>query len=125
MADKCEKCYYQDGRVGSCDYFLVTGKRRGCSPKNCDKFKPKDKVGRRSSIALPCVRPETYIKRSAMRFLYDQGLHDRLIAEKIGCSKALVTQWRIKAGLPPLNRTSGRKGVEDHGEKHQQSGHKK
>ncbi len=113
MAEKCAKCYYCDSCVGSCDYILVTGKRRGCSPKNCNKFEPKSELGRRSEIALPGGRPDVKRKRVAMKALYDQGLHDRLIAEKIGCSKALVVQWRQNAGLPPVCRKRRQKGGAD------------
>lgn len=36
----CEKCTYFDRTVHCCDYYLLTGERRGCTPtnKHCDKF---------------------------------------------------------------------------------------
>ena len=37
---QCKRCDYY-GTIGGghcCDYFLITGKRRGCSPVNCERF---------------------------------------------------------------------------------------
>ena len=35
-------CYYatrlNNGNIVICDYLCKTGKRRGCDPKECDKF---------------------------------------------------------------------------------------
>ena len=38
-----KKCVYSGwiGREHICDYLGKTGKRRGCSAKECDKYKPK------------------------------------------------------------------------------------
>lgn len=42
----CSKCKYScvyNGLYFHCDYFISTGKRRGCKVNECDKFEPKKK----------------------------------------------------------------------------------
>lgn len=45
---KRKDCMYRGSSSGlhTCDYFLVTGKRRGCPAYDCDKYKP----GRRAIV---------------------------------------------------------------------------
>ncbi len=37
-----DKCFYKsgNGQNRTCDYIGITGHRRGCSPEQCDKYKP-------------------------------------------------------------------------------------
>lgn len=44
---ECERknCVYHPKMKGNtCDYYLITGKRRGCSVMECDKYKRKKKI---------------------------------------------------------------------------------
>ena len=34
--ERCKRCQYKRG--GTCDYFLITGKRRGCRPDQCTHY---------------------------------------------------------------------------------------
>lgn len=36
-------CAYHSKSVGSCDYLLIAGRRRGCSIEDCDKYRKKKK----------------------------------------------------------------------------------
>lgn len=53
----CKKCVYRlAGGYGSsntlltCDYLAITGKRRGCSPIDCEKFKAGRQIRRKINI---------------------------------------------------------------------------
>lgn len=35
---RCKTCIYRNTRGRGCDYILTEGKRRGCSPEDCDKY---------------------------------------------------------------------------------------
>ena len=46
-----KKCYYSAGSskgnpymITHCEYILIEGKRRGCNPEKCTKFKDKNSV---------------------------------------------------------------------------------
>ena len=43
---KCKTCQYRAAESSSngCDYYLITGKTRGCSVENCDKYIEGDKI---------------------------------------------------------------------------------
>ena len=101
---KCNSCYYYDRSVGSCDYYLLTGKRRDCTQEDCDKWIPRDK--RRADTATPGWSPASKEQRryNVMQKLYDQGLNDRQIADKIGCHYKTVANWRARNKLPPANK---------------------
>ena len=55
---KCDTCFYYESLksgLWGCFYILYTKQRRGCDPKNCDKWKPrskKDAVQLRLHMAL-------------------------------------------------------------------------
>ena len=55
--EKCRFCEYanrltkeNDYSVLTCDYIGITGHSRGCSPIECDKFKPRTKGRRRKRL---------------------------------------------------------------------------
>lgn len=50
IADKCRYGCQMHGDY-TCDYFLQTGHRRGCSPKQCDKFEAVDKKVRKKPFS--------------------------------------------------------------------------
>ena len=41
--EKCRHCKYRAGYqdANGCDYYLITGKLRGCSVEECDRWKEK------------------------------------------------------------------------------------
>lgn len=58
----CMECVYGCGHDGGqllvCDYFLMTGKRRGCEVGVCDKFKKGKKRREKCHIYIPPRRDE-------------------------------------------------------------------
>ena len=102
---KCKSCYFHDLTVGSCDYFLLTGVRRGCELGLCNKWTPRAK--RRAGFELP-GEGQTESRRervyTAMWALYDQDLNDSQIAELIGYSSEAVAKWRLKMKLSPVSQ---------------------
>lgn len=48
----CKSCHYGKKLMPYivCDFFLMTGKRRGCSIGVCDKYKPIDGKRKRNSF---------------------------------------------------------------------------
>ena len=46
LKGQCMKtdCAYHSKSVGSCDYLLIAGHRRGCSIEDCDKYRKKKRV---------------------------------------------------------------------------------
>ena len=44
--EKCKTCQYRGAATGmtGCDYYLITGKRRGCSVEKCDKHIKGEKI---------------------------------------------------------------------------------
>lgn len=107
---KCRKdCYYYGRNTDSCDFYLVTGVRRGCDPDDCNRYKN----GKRKAVL-----PENFVKeinkaskkkKSVSKYasMYDQmyalwleGKSDGQIASEIGCSKKTAQLWRNRNCLP-------------------------
>lgn len=99
---RCPTCYYYDRGCRTCDFMLVTGVRRGCPIDDCFRYLPREGLHHRPRFALQGSPAGTRNnpKYKAMEAFYKQGMSDRQIAEKVGCSKSLVQRWRTKAGLP-------------------------
>lgn len=51
MRDKCVYAVKFKDSEYCCDFIGVTGKRRGCDPEKCDKFKPRT-IGDRSKSKI-------------------------------------------------------------------------
>lgn len=47
-------CAYHSKSVGSCDYLLIAGHRRGCSIEDCDKYRKKKKGDLRTPAGTRC-----------------------------------------------------------------------
>ena len=52
MARKCRFCKFRAAKtdVNRCDYILITGHRRGCSVKDCDKYEKGERLPIRKEI---------------------------------------------------------------------------
>lgn len=98
---KCRKdCYYYGKSVGSCDFYLITGIRRGCSPDNCTRYL---KDTRKNTVALNLARSARTEKLEAkyqqMLTLYREGKYDKEIAAEVGFHVNTVKVWRKHNGL--------------------------
>ena len=94
-------CAYKGTNTDTCDYILVTGKRRGCpAGPLCLRYKPVTVKERK----IPQL-PSTFKKdRSglfvAFQSLYEEGYSDQEIASALGVSKEIVARWRRSERLP-------------------------
>ena len=56
---RCEECWFYTLRTESCDFFLLTGRRRGSKAEECREFKPLE-GGRRPPVkptVMPAIPP--------------------------------------------------------------------
>ena len=94
-------CAFKGTNTDTCDYILVTGKRRGCpAGPLCLRYKPVTAKERK----VPQL-PSTFKKdRSglfvAFQSLYEEGYSDQEIAAALGVSKETVGRWRRSERLP-------------------------
>lgn len=97
---KCKPdCFYYCKSTDSCDFYLITGERRGCSYNNCTRYLKKH----RDRTALQDYNMKKTAqwseKFTRMRTLYEEGKYDNDIAEMIGCHVLTVKRWRNREGL--------------------------
>lgn len=109
---KCKKgCIYYGKSTDSCDYYLITGVRRGCSPDNCTRYTK----GAKTNTALQDFNlkrtAQWNVKFKHMRILYNNGKYDKEIAEKIDCSVNTVKLWRKREGL--ISQTARQKKLKE------------
>ena len=94
----CRSCLFYGRRSQSCDYMLITHKRRGCSVKDCDKYLPsrgaKDLYDHYAGVSNLSQEDKKLL------LLYDEGLNDVEIAKRLGKPKGTVTYRRERLGLP-------------------------
>ena len=104
VTERCRSCLYFcscDGHyiLPTCDYFLKTGRRRGCPAGDaCDKFLPSEECIKYTDASLGIIKLP--IKKQLLMDLYEQGLNDSEISRAAGCSRRTVAVWRQKCGLP-------------------------
>lgn len=126
---KCNQCIYYCERTTSCDYYLITGERRGCSVENCEKYekllckrrppspvvspaKPKEE---KPKVWKP-RKPRECAKNEAIKRLYYQGKTDQQIAAETGYCARNIWYWRHRRGLPSHSKI-GRPKKEEHNER--------
>lgn len=104
VTERCRECLYFCNNdchfiVPTCDYFLITGKRRGCpAGDECDKFLPA-----KACIKIRCAQMGVLkipVKEKQLWDLYQQGKNDAEIAIAVGINRHTVARWRKKNGLP-------------------------
>jgi len=83
---ECYKCQYRSRSTLTCDYILIEGRSRACSPENCDKFK---------------MRTGEYINPKLIQIekLYYSDYSDRRISRELNISRYTVYTWRQSQGL--------------------------
>ena len=102
MTERCKKCYFYGSTTDTCDFFLMTGERRGCSVDRCVRHKTRTDTRRPQQQT-----PGQNERQRQMRKLHAQGLNDTEIAAQIGVSSWTVGQWRRKFDLPANARFGG------------------
>ena len=101
MSCNRNNCAFKGTNTDTCDYLLITGKRRGCpAGPLCLRYKPVTAKERK----VPQL-PSTFKKdRSglfiAFQSLYEEGYSDQEIAAALGVSKETVARWRRGERLP-------------------------
>lgn len=94
-------CAFKGTNTDTCDYILVTGKRRGCpAGPLCLRYKPVTAKERK----VPQL-PSTFKKdRSGLfagfKSLYEEGYSDQEIADDMGVGREVVARWRRSERLP-------------------------
>lgn len=108
---KCTECHYGCTYTETCDFYLLTGNRRGCPAGNdCTRFVPRGAARRVLPVTLRRSidnKRTTDPRHATMLALYEQGLNDYRIAELTGISRDTVRRWRNREGLPPVPRKGG------------------
>ena len=96
--DTCFKCRYYCIKSRTCDYYLITKKRR-CSPagEGCDKYDPRRADDRKNFGAPPWYVPAVSEK---IRICYEQGLSDYQIGRRLGILPYHIANWRHANMLP-------------------------
>lgn len=111
LPEHCRECRYwaRNHAEGwdTCDLYDVTGQHRDCLPESCVWFKPKDpeELRERQKPRLRTTKPRRKKQKAVeleakMLKLYNEGLNDRQISEKVGCTESGVWHWRRRTGLP-------------------------
>ena len=108
---KCHSCFYYGRGSRTCDYILITGTRRGCPiDDKCSRYLKGDGSVRKQPLALEGGRrgrKRDDARYRAIRALYDEGLNDVQIGERVGLSRGAIYNWRQREGLP-ANARGGR-----------------
>lgn len=129
----CRGCCYLGltGLYETCDFLVITGRRRGCpGGKGCKEYRPKKRnelhrpfriypseAPKNGGASTPQSarnkrnRPPTKLDEDRAMELYRQGLSDRDIAGRLGMSPGGVHNWRKRNGLPVI---APQKRIDDH-----------
>lgn len=102
---KPEKCvYYAAGNIlsynGTCDYILITGRRRPCAFGAACTVK--ETKGHRMRWGGMSQEVEAKVEQ-----LYAQGYSDPSIAQAMNLTRTMIRYWRLRHSLPP-NAHGGR-----------------
>ncbi len=128
---QCKKCMYSGsaGGMKCCDYFLITGMRRNCSPVNCKRFDPgagekliklhiefpgsipqkEPKVAavhRERKRCVPYTSAKTHWGQLIDEYMREHHLTQTEFAKQCGIQAGIINKWRRGKGNP------GRKNLE-------------
>lgn len=94
-------CAFKGTNTDTCDYILVTGKRRGCpAGPLCLRYKPVTAKERKVPQLPSTFKKDRYGLYTAFETMYEEGFSDREIAEALGVSRDTVSKWRRKERRP-------------------------
>lgn len=101
---KCWDCFYFGKNTITCDFYLITGARRGCPVGDaCTRFTPRGDLRKQTVLVVKGSRPgrpRDDLRYQVVNSLYKQGLDDYRIAELTGFSRGTILNWRKREGLP-------------------------
>ena len=89
-----DDCAYHCCFTDTCDYYLLTGRRRGCPAAGCVRYE------KRTADYPSETEPDSAAFDPLMQALYAAGLNDRQIAAELGLNRKAVRSWRRQARLP-------------------------
>lgn len=94
-------CAFFGTNTKTCDYILITGKRRSCPPGPlCTKYKPVNARHRKVPQLPSTFKKDRSGLYTAFETMYEEGFSDQKIAEALGVSRNTVASWRRKERLP-------------------------
>ena len=94
-------CAFKGTNTDTCDYILVTGKRRGCpAGPLCIRYKPVTAKERKVSQLPSTFKKDRSGLFVAFQSLYEEGYSDQEIAADLSVSKETVARWRREERLP-------------------------
>ena len=94
-------CAFKGTNTGTCDYIIVTGKRRGCpAGPLCLRYKPVTAKERKVPQLPSTFKKDRSGLYTAFDTMYEEGFSDREIAEALGVSRDTVSKWRRSERLP-------------------------
>ena len=94
-------CAFKGTNTDTCDYILVTGKRRGCpAGPLCIRYKPVNAKERKVPQLPSTFKKDRSGLFTAFGSLYEEGYSDREIADIMGVGKETVARWRRGERLP-------------------------
>ena len=94
-------CAFRGTNTDTCDYILVTGKRRGCpAGPLCIRYKPVTARERKVPQLPSTFKKDRSGLFTAFGSLYEEGYSDREIADIMGVGKETVARWRRGERLP-------------------------
>lgn len=98
---KRTSCAFFGTNTHTCDYILVTGKRRGCpAGPLCLRYKPVTAKERKVPQLPSTFKKDRSGLYTAFQSLYEEGYSDQEIAAALGVSKETVARWRRSERLP-------------------------
>ena len=101
MSCNRNNCAFKGTNTDTCDYLLITGKRRGCpAGPLCLRYKPVTAKERKVPQLPSTFKKDRSGLYTAFQSLYEEGYSDQEIAAALGVSKETVTRWRRSERLP-------------------------
>lgn len=86
-------CAYRCAFTETCDYYLITGRRRESPASRCKRYQPL------SADTAPAA-VDSAADDALLQALYDAGLTDRQIARELHLPTQAVSTWRHRQQLP-------------------------
>ena len=101
MSCKRNDCAFKGTNTDTCDYLLITGKRRGCpAGPLCLRYKPVTAKERKVPQLPSTFKKDRAGLYVAFQSLYEGGYADQENAGTMGVGKEPVARWRRGERLP-------------------------
>lgn len=97
---KKKNCHWYSIHTDTCDYYLLTGRRKKIVSGQCDAYKPREKRNGRPVLPTTFKKGKRDGLYTAIESLYEEGMSDREIGEALGIPKGFVARWRRGERLP-------------------------